>query len=68
MSIFYRSLLTHREDEYGLWNQTMDWFGFYEHPMIDYKTKAIRDAKISLINHPYYNHPVHWAPFILIGK
>ncbi|HBQ60915.1 MAG TPA: hypothetical protein DD671_15175 [Balneolaceae bacterium] len=68
MSIFYRSLLTHRKDEYGLWNQTMDWFGFYEHPMIDYKTKAIRDAKISLINHPYYNHPVHWAPFILIGK
>lgn len=68
MSTFYRSLLTHREEEYGLWNQTMDWFGFYEHPMIDYKTKAIRDAKLSLINHPYYNHPVHWAPFILIGK
>lgn len=68
MSTFYHSLLTHREDEYGIWNQTMDWFGFYEHPMIDYKTKAIRDAKLSLINHPYYNHPVHWAPFILIGK
>lgn len=68
MSKFYKSMLTHQAEDYGIWSQTLDWFGMYEHPMIDYKTKAIRDAKLALIDHPYYNHPVHWAPFILIGK
>lgn len=68
MSDFYRSMLSHQKEDYGMWNQTLDWFGMYEHPMIDYKTKAIRDAKLAMIDHPYYNHPVYWAPFILIGK
>ncbi|MEX2603063.1 MAG: CHAT domain-containing tetratricopeptide repeat protein [Gracilimonas sp.] len=68
MSTFYRSMLAHQQEDYGLWNKTLDWFGLYEHPMIDYKTKAIRDAKLAMIDHPYYSHPVHWAPFILIGK
>lgn len=68
MDSFYDHLLTHEAEEYNLWSQTLEWFGFYKHPLIDYKTKAIRDAKLTLIDHPYYNHPVHWAPFILIGK
>ncbi|WP_428235779.1 CHAT domain-containing protein [Gracilimonas sp.] len=68
MSNFYSSMLAHQQKDYGMWNQTLDWFGMYEHPMIDYKTKAIRDAKLAMIDHPYYNHPVYWAPFILIGK
>ncbi|MBO6584727.1 MAG: CHAT domain-containing protein [Gracilimonas sp.] len=68
MSNFYSSMLAHQQEDYGMWNQTLDWFGMYEHPMIDYKTKAIRDAKLAMIDHPYYNHPVYWAPFILIGK
>lgn len=68
MSNFYRRMQAHQQEDYGMWNQTLDWFGMYEHPMIDYKTKAVRDAKLAMIDHPYYNHPVHWAPFILIGK
>ncbi|MEQ8524374.1 CHAT domain-containing protein [Gracilimonas sp.] len=68
MSNFYRSMLSHQREDYGMWNQTLNWFGMYEHPMIDYKAKAIRDAKLAMIDHPYYNHPVYWAPFILIGK
>ncbi|WP_421773365.1 CHAT domain-containing protein [Gracilimonas sp.] len=68
MSDFYRSMLAHQQEDYGMWSQTLDWFGMYEHAMIDYKTKAIRDAKLAMIDHPYYNHPVYWAPFILIGK
>ncbi len=68
MSSFYRNMLAYQQEDYGMWSQTLDWLGMYEHPMIDYKTKAIRDAKLALIDHPYYNHPVHWAPFILIGK
>lgn len=68
MSQFYQSMLAHKKEDYGYWNRGLDWIGMYEHPLIDYKTKAVRDAKLALIDHPYYNHPVHWAPFILIGK
>lgn len=68
MSNFYKQMLTHEQEDYGLWSQTLDWFGMYEHPLFDYKSKALRDAKISMIEHPYYSHPVYWAPFILVGK
>lgn len=68
MSVFYKQMLLHEKEDYGLWNQTLDWFGMYEHPLFDYKAKALRDSKLAMIDHPYYNHPVYWAPFILIGK
>ncbi len=32
------------------------------------KTKALRDAQLSLINSTKYNHPYYWAPFILVGN
>ena len=68
MSHFYKRMLVHEETDYGLWAQTLNWFGMYEHPLFDYKSKSLRDAKLSMIEHPYYNHPIYWAPFILIGK
>lgn len=68
MATFYNSMLDYREKEYGMWSQTLNWFGMYTHPMFDYKAKALQEAKLAMINHPYYSHPVHWAPFILIGK
>lgn len=68
MSTFYKQMLAHEQEDYGLWSQTLDWFGMYEHPLFDYKVKALRDAKLSMIDHPYYDHPIYWAPFILIGK
>lgn len=68
MSEFYSMLKTHESADYGIVNRTLDWFGIYEHPLFDYKAKAMRDAKLAMISHPYYSHPIHWAPFILIGK
>lgn len=68
MSHFYQKMRMHEEEEFGLWNRSLNWFGMYEHPLFDYKAKALRDAKLAMIDHPYYNHPIHWAPFILIGK
>ena len=68
MSSFYKSMLEHKAEDYGLWNQGLDAIGLYEHPLFDYKAKALREAKLAMIDHPYYNKPVHWAPFILIGK
>ncbi|SMO70071.1 CHAT domain-containing protein [Gracilimonas mengyeensis] len=68
MAEFYEHMLTHQEEDYGLWEQTMQWLEWHEHPLFDYKANALRDAKLAMIDHPYYNHPVYWAPFILVGK
>lgn len=68
MADFYRNLLEQEQEEYGMLNRTLNWFGWYEHPLFDYKSKALRVAKLNMIEHPYYNHPVYWAPFILVGK
>ncbi len=32
------------------------------------KTKALREAQLTLINSTRFNHPYYWAPFVLIGN
>ena len=32
------------------------------------KAEALRQAQLSLLNHPQYNHPYYWSPFVLIGN
>lgn len=32
------------------------------------KSEALRQAQISLIQSPAFNHPYYWAPFILVGS
>ena len=32
------------------------------------KAQALRAAKKKMLTHPIYNHPVYWAPFIVVGK
>ena len=45
---------------------------FYQNisePQVDMsKTKALREAQLDLINSVEYNHPLYWAPFILLGN
>ncbi len=68
MSDFYRNLTDYEDEEFGLWNSTLLFLDLYDQPLFDYKSRALRDAKLAMIEHPYYSHPVHWAPFIYIGK
>lgn len=68
MSDFYENMGRLEEEEMGLWNKTLQYFNQYEAPLFGYKEEALREAKLSMIKHPYYNHPVYWAPFVLIGK
>ena len=32
------------------------------------KAEALRQAQLTLLNHPNYSHPINWAPFILLGN
>lgn len=68
MDSFYRNMFYFQDEEYGFINKTLQWMNLYEHPLFDYKAKALRQAKVEMISHPYYSHPVYWAAFILIGK
>jgi CHAT domain-containing protein len=44
---------------------------FYRHlvknPSIS-KSQALRQAQLTLIKHPNYNHPSYWAPYVLLGN
>lgn len=68
MGEFYNQLNVLEKEEMTLWNRFLSYFDWYDAPLFDYKAKANRDAKLFMLKHPYYNHPVYWAPFILIGK
>lgn len=68
MGSFYRNLSNYEDEQFGLWNSMLLFLGLYDQPLFDYKSRALRDAKLAMIEHPYYNHPVHWAPFIYLGK
>lgn len=44
---------------------------FYRHlvtnPSLS-KSQALRQAQLTLVNHPNYNHPSYWAPYVLLGN
>ena len=31
------------------------------------KAQALREAQLSLLKSPQYQHPYYWAPFVLVG-
>ena len=68
MTDFYGQMKSMEQAEYGLFEKFIDWFGWYTHPLFDYKAKALRQAKLNMLHSTYNNHPIHWAPFVYIGK
>ncbi len=44
---------------------------FYRHlvenPSLS-KSQALRQAQLTLVKHPNYNHPSYWAPYVLLGN
>ncbi|MFV1884033.1 MAG: CHAT domain-containing protein [Balneola sp.] len=68
MSLFYDKLIEYEEKEFGWFDKFLVWADWYTPKLIDYKTTALREAKLEMLNHPYYNHPVHWASFVITGK
>lgn len=68
MANFYTILNEYEEEEIGWFNSFLIWADWYEPELVDYKTLALRDAKLKMLEHPYYSHPAHWASFVITGK
>ena len=68
MNTFYENLVQMEREEIGFLDRVSLWFNSYEPELFDYKTKALREAKLEMLDHPYYDHPVHWASFVITGK
>ncbi len=68
MNKLYDQILNFEADQISFLDNIMMFADLYKPEIIDYKTLAVQQTKIEMINHPYYSHPVHWAPFILTGK
>lgn len=68
MTSFYSKLIEYEKKEFGWFDKLLVWGDWYEPELVDYKTLALRDAKLEMLNHPYYSHPVHWASFVITGK
>jgi CHAT domain-containing protein len=32
------------------------------------KAEALRQAQLALLKHPKYQHPIFWAPYVLLGN
>lgn len=67
MGRFYREL--HRlGDQENTWRYRMaGWFSS-EPDKFGHTARALRNAKLEMINDPRFNHPRQWAGFVIIGK
>ena len=68
MSYFYTHLIDLEQEEFSWFDQMLAKMNWRDIELVDYKTMAVQQAKLDMIEHPYYNHPVHWASFVITGK
>lgn len=68
MDEFYKSMLDGERAEESWSDAFWRWIGWDESMPFGEKATALREAKLNMIDHPLFNHPVNWAPFILIGR
>src|SRR5699024_4331325 len=67
MKEFYKALIHDTAEE--SWIDTMlRWTGWDESIPFGKRAAAMRQAKLKMIEHPLFNHPVYWAPFIVVGR
>ena len=67
MNEFYKSLLQ-QDTTKGWIDSALRWVGWEQSIPFGSKAKAMREAKLKMIKHPLFNHPVYWSPFIVVGR
>lgn len=70
MNEFYTALLdkTRQNDSESWWDSFLRWIGWSDHVPYGNTASAMRQAKLNMIQHPLYRHPVYWAPFVVVGR
>jgi len=68
MKEFYRAIISEEEHSSSWISDLLRWVGWDQSIPFGEKAAAMRKAKLKLINHPMFNHPIYWAPFIVVGR
>ena len=67
MNEFYKNLLN--DQSQVDWSDTLlRWIGWDTSVPFGRKAEAMRQAKLKMIHSPLFNHPIYWAPFIVVGR
>ncbi len=68
MRTFYKNLTSSPASGNSLWERFSRWAGWERSIPYGEIAGALREAKLEMIAHPRYHHPVYWAPFISVGR
>lgn len=70
MKKFYQLLFEKQENKSwsDTWDSWLRWAGWSSSIPYGYKAPSIREAKLAMLQHPEYHHPVYWAPFVVVGR
>lgn len=65
MKAFYSNMAAEKKKGSTFLNR---FWGKGDQDLMGYKARALHQTKLSMLEHPYYNHPVYWASFIITGR
>jgi CHAT domain-containing protein len=68
MNEFYKELLKDQQSEADWADSLLRRVGWDTSIPFGRKAEAMRQAKLKMIHHPLFNHPIYWAPFIVVGR
>ncbi|MDX1618323.1 MAG: CHAT domain-containing tetratricopeptide repeat protein, partial [Balneolaceae bacterium] len=70
MNDFYAALLSNQASNPlgSAWSSVLRWVGWDRSTPYGASAPAMRQAKLKMLDHPLFRHPVYWAPFIVVGR
>ena len=68
MQSFYKNLNDAPDSWADSWSRFMRWTGWDRSMPFGNTPSSMRRAKLAMLNSAEYNHPVYWAPFVVVGR